>query len=141
MLLYVSTAFLLFGTLALFLDKQNLVLPFVATLLFVAHPIHTEVVANIKSRDDILCLLFSLIALWAAVKHSRQGGAAYLVAAGLSVFLAMLSKETAVTMLLIAPITVYFFQPSRIKDHLIGAAPFVVAGAVYSPYEHRCWAA
>lgn len=130
-LLYVSTAFLLFGTLALCLEKQNLVLPFVATMLFVAHPIHTEVVANIKSRDEILCLLFSLIALWAAVKHARQGGAAYLVVAGLSVFLAMLSKETAVTMVLIAPMTVYFFRASRVKDQLIGAAPFVIAGAAY----------
>jgi Tfp pilus assembly protein PilF len=130
-LLYVSTACMLFVTLALFLEKQNLVVPFVATLLFVAHPIHTEVVANIKSRDEILCLLFSLIALWAAVKHARQGGAVYLVAAGLSVFLAMLSKETAVTMVIIAPMTVYFFQSSRIKDNLIGAIPFAVAGAAY----------
>jgi len=32
-----------------------------AVLLFIVHPIHTEVVANIKSRDEIFCLLFFLL--------------------------------------------------------------------------------
>ena len=46
----------------------------------------------------------------------------------------MLSKETAVTMALMVPMTVYFFQPSgtkRIKNILISAVPFAVAFAVY----------
>ncbi|MCB0754303.1 MAG: hypothetical protein KDB98_01835, partial [Flavobacteriales bacterium] len=33
------------------------------TALFVVHPLHTEVVANIKSRDEILAMLFGLGAL------------------------------------------------------------------------------
>ena len=33
-------------------------LPLVAALLFAAHPLHTEVVANIKSRDELLALFF-----------------------------------------------------------------------------------
>lgn len=37
-------------------------LPFLTALLFIAHPVHTEVVANIKSRDEILSLLFSIVA-------------------------------------------------------------------------------
>jgi tetratricopeptide (TPR) repeat protein len=133
-LLYVLTAFVLFVALGLFFEKQNTLLPFIATLLFVAHPIHTEVVANIKSRDEILCLLFSLIALWASVMYARQGGITYLVAAGVALFLAMLSKETAVTMALMVPMTVYFFQPSgtkRLKNILISAVPFAVAFTVY----------
>jgi hypothetical protein len=35
-------------------------LPFAAALLFAVHPLHTEAVANIKSRDEILALLFAL---------------------------------------------------------------------------------
>jgi tetratricopeptide (TPR) repeat protein len=130
-LLYVLTALMLFVALSLFLEKQHVLLPFIATLLFVAHPVHTEVVANIKSRDEILCLLFSLLALWAAVKYARQGGLIYLAAAGLSIFLALLSKETAVTMVVMAPLTVYFFQSSGIKHILISAVPFAVALAAY----------
>lgn len=130
-LLYVLTTFMLFVTLACFFEKRNILLPFIATVLFVAHPIHTEVVANIKSRDEILCLFFSLIALWAAVKHAREGRITYFATAGISMFLAMLSKETAATMMIMAPMTVYFFQSSGIKSILISAVPFAVALASY----------
>lgn len=40
----------------LFPDRQWL--PFAASLLFAMHPVHTEVVANIKSRDEIFSLLY-----------------------------------------------------------------------------------
>src|SRR3989337_3056428 len=36
---------------------------FVITLLFASHPIHTEAVANIKGRDDILNFIFLLLSL------------------------------------------------------------------------------
>ena len=39
------------------------------TLLFAAHPIHTEAVANIKGRDEIMTLLGSLSAVWFALKY------------------------------------------------------------------------
>src|SRR5262245_18156818 len=45
-----------------------------ATLLFLAHPIHTEVVANIKGRDELLALLLSLAAFHAALTAVERGG-------------------------------------------------------------------
>jgi hypothetical protein len=42
-------------------NKQNFAL--LATLLFVVHPIHTEVVANIKGRDELFGFLFGLMAV------------------------------------------------------------------------------
>ena len=42
-------------------DKWYKSLPFIATILFVAHPVHTETVAYIKSRDEIFSFLFSLL--------------------------------------------------------------------------------
>src|SRR6185369_7431243 len=36
------------------LFKNNSLIPFIAALIFAIHPIHTEVVANIKSRDEIM---------------------------------------------------------------------------------------
>ena len=47
----------------------NFLIPFMATMLFAAHPIHTEVVANIKSRDEILCLLFCFLAASASILY------------------------------------------------------------------------
>src|SRR5258705_7901226 len=58
-LLYAITCWLLFRLLCR-LFTQNLIFPFAVCLLFVAHPIHTEVVNNIKSGDEILCFLFAV---------------------------------------------------------------------------------
>ena len=38
-------------------------LSFLTALFFLAHPIHTEAIANIKGRDEIMALLFSLLTL------------------------------------------------------------------------------
>src|SRR3569832_2193619 len=43
-LLYALTCWLLFRLLCKLFDGQNLIFPFVCSLLYVAHPIHTEVV-------------------------------------------------------------------------------------------------
>ena len=41
------------------------------TILFLTHPIHTEAVANIKGRDEIMALLGSLTTLYWAFKYLR----------------------------------------------------------------------
>ncbi|MEM6964028.1 MAG: hypothetical protein AAF573_04615 [Bacteroidota bacterium] len=51
-----SCAFLFFVIKLLFKNK-NWLIALGATLLFTAHPLHTEVVANIKSRDEIFAFL------------------------------------------------------------------------------------
>lgn len=35
---------------------------FAVVMLFIAHPIHTEVVANVKSRDELLAMVFGIYA-------------------------------------------------------------------------------
>ena len=64
---FFNTLFFAFGVGLLFtfftkiFQQKNKYLPFVAALLFAAHPIHTEVVANIKSRDELLAFCFMLL--------------------------------------------------------------------------------
>ena len=60
------SVFILLNRLLIIKQTQfsNLIhLPFLTALLFIAHPVHTEAVANIKGRDEILSLLFSIIAI------------------------------------------------------------------------------
>ena len=68
-LLYAITCVILFLLLCKIFNKQNLILPFVCSLLYAAHPIHTEVVNNIKSLDEILCFLFAIISIWLFMKY------------------------------------------------------------------------
>src|SRR5215207_1254650 len=63
-LFYALRCVVLFLLLCKIFNKQGPLLPFVCSLLYVAHPIHTEVVNNIKSLDEILCFFFALVSIW-----------------------------------------------------------------------------
>jgi len=67
--LYAITCVLLFIILSALLKKFSQSswynsIPFIASVLFLAHPVHTEVVANIQFLDELLSLPFSFIRLW-----------------------------------------------------------------------------
>lgn len=84
-----------------------------ATLLFMAHPVHTEVVANIKSRDEILSFLNSTLALLLVFNYTKNKNWLALVGSLFFYFLALLSKETAMTTLAVVPFMLYFFTPKE----------------------------
>ena len=87
-----------------------------AALLFAVHPIHTEVVANIKSRDELLSMFF-LLATWLSwfYVHRKPNQMQFLILACLSFFMALISKESALTFLPVIPLSLYVFgrQPAR----------------------------
>jgi len=94
-------------------------LPFFTALLFAVHPLHTEVAANIKSRDEILALLFGLPALVYFVRSADKGKGLFLVPALLLMALACLSKENAICLLPVAPLIAWYRSgSSRIKFSL-----------------------
>ena len=73
-LFYALTGLLLFRVLSMMFRKRPesfwwLAIPFLTSLFFIAHPIHSEAVANIKGRDEILALLFSLATLYGALRY------------------------------------------------------------------------
>lgn len=82
-------------------------LPFAAALLYCFHPIHTEVVANIKGRDEILCLLFGLWALIYFLQYFQSNSWKSYVILFLLYFLSLMSKENAITFLAVFPLAHY----------------------------------
>jgi tetratricopeptide (TPR) repeat protein len=105
--------------------------PFLAAALFAAHPLHTEVVANIKGRDDLLSLLFGLAALLAWLRHvdTRQRAAA--VATGALFFLALLGKESALGLLAVAPVLLWCFRRTTAGAALAALAPLAAGALAY----------
>jgi len=93
-------------------------IPFLATILYIAHPIHTEAIANIKGRDEIMTFLFSLLALLCAIKYVNKQKSVYLLIGMLAYFIALLSKENAITFFAIIPLTYYFFTGAKLKDYI-----------------------
>ncbi|MFI5163845.1 MAG: tetratricopeptide repeat protein [Bacteroidia bacterium] len=107
------------------------VIPFIITLLFASHPIHTEAVANIKGRDDILNFIFFVLSLSFVLRHIDDGGKKYFILSVLFFFLALMCKEMAVTFLAIIPLTVFFFRDVPIKKIATGIIPFAAAFGIY----------
>jgi Tfp pilus assembly protein PilF len=88
----------------------NVIVPFIAAAIFAVHPLHTEVVANIKGRDDILCFLFFVItALWAH-RYAAKQKISSLIMCGVFFLLCMLSKESGITFVAVIPLMLYFFS-------------------------------
>lgn len=128
-ILYALTAFLLMITLASVFKEYSLLFPLTATLLFVSHPIHTEVIANIKSRDEILCLLFSVLSLWQLHRYMNSRRMMLIIGSLFSFLLALLSKESAITWVGVVPLYLWFFQKDHVKS-LAKISIFYVAAAV-----------
>lgn len=131
-LLYALTGIVLYGFLKRCFSKQNAWLPLLATLLFMAHPVHTEVVDNLKSRDELLSLLFSLLAGNALFRYIDEGKVKHLIAVGCYFILALFSKGTCVAFIGILPLAVYFFR-NNIKTATASAIGLgAVAGLFYA---------
>ncbi|HAN77821.1 MAG TPA: hypothetical protein DCQ31_08650, partial [Bacteroidales bacterium] len=104
---------------------------FFVALLYLFHPIHTEAVANIKGRDELMTFLGALIAMWYSIKYVETKNLLNLVYIFIAFFLGLLSKENTITFLAIIPLTLYFFTQSKLKQILIALAPALLASVVF----------
>ncbi len=111
--------------------KNNPVTAFLAVVLFTIHPIHTEVVANVKSRDEILSLLFICLTFIFAFRYREYQKKWLLGAALVCYFLAFLSKEYAITLLLLLPLAFNLFNNYPVKKSLIATLPYLAIATVY----------
>jgi tetratricopeptide (TPR) repeat protein len=87
-------------------------LPFSAALLFAVHPIHTSVVANIKSRDELFALMFAVLSAILLFEYIRSNSLKHVMWSVFCFALALFSKESAVLML---PV-ICVFMPATFTD-------------------------
>lgn len=76
--------------------------------LYTVHPLHTEVVANIKSRDEILGFLFILLSAYTSHRYFKSERKGMLVLSLLTFSLALFSKESTIVFLILLPFAYYF---------------------------------
>lgn len=115
-LFYGLLCVLLLSVLRQLLQEYSPLVPFIITLLFAAHPIHTEVVASIKNRDELLAVIFSLLAWKATLLFAdtdKPKRWLWLPVAALSFLIALLSKQTATTFIIFIPASLLIFRNVR----------------------------
>jgi Tfp pilus assembly protein PilF len=121
MLLYFIVVCLLFNVLLILFENQKnqLLLAFISSLLFLIHPIHTEVVDSLKCRDELLATLFSLIALkysFSFVSKPTVKDAIFII---LFLFLAFFSKLSAVLLMTAIPLMFVFYRKPQLKKTIL----------------------
>ncbi len=130
-ILYIISIVVLFYFLRTFVFKSKPDLAFFTALLFLAHPIHTEVVANVKSRDEILSFLFIICTFIFVFRYVEKKKYADLAIGMAFYFLAFLSKEYAVVLIALVPVSIYVLYRKSITQCAIFTLPLVAVFMFY----------
>ena len=155
-LLYAIICLLIFLLLCKLFDNRYIFFPFVCALLYASHPIHTEVVDNIKSGDELLCFLFGLLSLYfllisiekksnawtkGTIKEGgitetrgakgRDGYIGMLILAIVCYFICIFSKETGIAYVLIVPLILYIFTKQGLKNILIFTSIYIIVAVIF----------
>jgi tetratricopeptide (TPR) repeat protein len=126
LVIYLYSVFLLFRFLQDFLKDYSPYLSFTIVLLFALHPYHVEVVANIKSMDELLSFIFGI-----AATHKLWQNGKFTIKALIFFLLALLAKEGAV-----AFIPIWFFMLLQLKKYnlkrtILCLWPFLLVGIIW----------
>ena len=126
-LLYALTCMILFKLLLRLFKGYHWILAALTVFIFLIHPVHSEVVNNVKSRDELLCFLFAILSLARFVKYVDTKKILSLIMGAVFLWLSLLSKPTSMTFLAIIPFTLWFFTDVKLKNLVL-----VMGGVVVS---------
>jgi tetratricopeptide (TPR) repeat protein len=143
-LLYALCCMLMYFLLLRIFREYHWLFSALVVILFLIHPIHTEVVDNIKCRDELLAFMFALLSLRVFIKAadvlrpddgSKSGIKEVIIAcllalAGVMLFLlGVLSKPSCIPFVAIIVLTLLYYTKVRKRSVLIA---FIALGLVYT---------
>jgi Tfp pilus assembly protein PilF len=136
--LYALLVLVLFNLLLKLLPAAHPVVCGIIVLLFAAHPVHTEVVASVKSQDELLSALFALLALSyaAGLIKEEKFSLKYSIISFTCFGLALLSKEGAFAMILIFPLTFWLLLSQSLKRSVQYSLPYMGAALLFLLARH-----
>lgn len=111
---YIICCILLFNFLQLLLKTKQPNLSswvaFLIVIIFQSLATHSEVVLSIKNREEIISLIFSLIASILSLKFFENKKPSLLILAIIALALAFLTKESAIVFAILIPFSIIFFK-------------------------------
>lgn len=107
---YVLGCILLYLVFRNHMFRNNQDMAFLSALIFLTHPMHTEAIANVKSRDEIFSLIFVSLTFLYAFRYLQNKKLSTLFWGSVMFLLALLSKEYAIVLLGLVPLAFYIFN-------------------------------
>jgi tetratricopeptide (TPR) repeat protein len=134
-LLFAITVALIFLTLKRLIPPRKgavwASIAFLGALFYATHPIHTEAVANIKGRDEIMGFGFAIASLLFLLRYVDESDLKWL---GVSIFLyacALFSKENAITFLAVMPAGLFLLKKKSPLDSVKPVLPHIALALVF----------
>jgi hypothetical protein len=132
MLLYFFCVWLIFCVLIKLLNQHEykINIAFFCALLFLIHPIHTEVVNNIKCRDELLAFSFSMLSFWYCLKAYDKITLKHLVLIVVFLVLGLLSKKSTMLFLGIIPLSFVVYRKLNLKHLYLLVTALILTFAI-----------
>ena len=131
--LYGFIALIFFSLLQRMFPKLSVFYSTLIAILFIVHPIHTEVVANVKSQDELLATLFNLSALLFLIKslNDKNKEIKYVSISLVFYLLALFSKESSFAFVAIFPIALFLLFNFSIIECIKKTFPYFIAALFF----------
>jgi len=141
-LLYAVTCVLVFRMLCELFPLSGMTMPIVASLLFVVHPLHTEVVASIKCRDEILSLLGGVTSALMMLRYLHTSRFIWLPLMMFFLFFGLMSKLSVASFVVILPLMAVFRNANlrQLAGVMTGCMAVVVITLMLRPVTYTSWA-
>ncbi len=117
---YSICCLLIYRVLSMFLSDKNskwfLSVSFLVSLIFLAHPVHVEAVANIKGRDELLAMILGMASLYFAIRYMEKEDWKQLIYLAVIFYLGLLAKENVLTFAAVIPLTLWLWTKKSFKS-------------------------
>ncbi len=117
---YAICCLLIFRVLSMFISskptKWFFSASFLVSLIFLAHPVHVEAVANIKGRDEILAMIFGMASMYYSIRYLEKEDWKQLMYLAVLYYLGLLAKENVLTFAAVIPMTLFLWTKGSFKS-------------------------
>jgi protein O-mannosyl-transferase len=115
-LFYVLCLVILFYVLLRLIPQYNYLFALTVTLLFLIHPLHSEVVLSLKNRDVMLSFIGCMMSLLFYLRFVEGKGNLNVIYGFLWLLFALMSKKDCMPFMAVIPFTVWFFRNANWKQ-------------------------
>jgi len=111
--------------------EYKFTLSFLTAFIFLIHPAHTEVVNNLKCRDELLTALFCFTALWGSLSLYEKPKIQSILFVFVSIILGLYCKKTAILTFAIIPLAVFFFRKLDLKKSIYIGLSLIISLSIF----------
>lgn len=134
---YALLCIVIYGFLMKWIFPGKSELAFIISLLFTASPVHPEVVANIKSRDEIFALLFLILYSGSLFRYAEGPSLKRLFISLFLLLLALASKESNALAIVYTPVLLFVIRGFGVGASLRQSIPHAALVFLYIGW--RVW--